>query len=198
MSTDKNKRTVIDASVFRTCGLDFMRNINKPYTLYYDETNNIRSLSLTETGLNHEILDCFVLGGLALEPGAELSDIGTLRAQLRIQPSAPEMKLKHIAQGDYVSCLNSHKMEQFLTWVQAAPAYIHFSNFSVLNWSIVDLIDSLLDHDRFKELTLARDELKNELHALVKPNPLEYFRLLKKFDYPNVVPERIPDFLKAV
>ncbi|WP_157782695.1 hypothetical protein, partial [Pseudomonas syringae] len=69
MSTDKNKRTVIDASVFRTCGLDFMRNINKPYTLYYDETNNIRSLSLTETGLNHEILDCFVLGGLALECG---------------------------------------------------------------------------------------------------------------------------------
>ena len=69
------------------------------YTLYYDETNNIRRLTLTDSGLNHDALDCFVLGGIALEPGAALPDIAALRALLRIQESAPEMKLKHLVQG---------------------------------------------------------------------------------------------------
>lgn len=42
------------------------------------------------------------------------------------------------------------------------------------------------------------NELKNELHALVRPNPLGYFRLLQTFDYPNVAIKRIPEFVKAV
>ncbi|WP_122564443.1 DUF3800 domain-containing protein [Pseudomonas viridiflava] len=198
MIDDSSEKIVIDAGLFRFPGQDLMKNINKAYTLYYDETNNIRRLSLTGTGLNHEVLDCFVLGGVALGPGASLPDINALRAQLRIQPSVKELKLKHLAQGDYITCLNSNKLEQFLTWLLESPAYIHFSNFSILNWSIVDLIDSLLDHDQFETYTSIRDDLKNELHAIVRLEPLGYFRLLKTFDYPNVPSARIPEFLKAV
>lgn len=198
MTDDSCEKTVIDARLFRVPELYLMRNINEAYTLYYDESNNIRSLSLTETGLNHEVLDCFVLAGVALEPGERLPDIGDLRARLRIQPSASELKLRHLAQGDYLACLNSHKVELFLDWLLASPAYIHFSNFSILNWSIVDLIDSLLDHAQFEHLTSIRRELKNELHAIVRLDPLGYFRLLKTFDYPNIAPARIADFLKAV
>jgi hypothetical protein len=177
MTDDSYEKTVIDAGLFRFPGQDFVRNINKPYTLYYDETNNIRSLSLTGTGLNHEVLDCFVLGGVALGPGTSLPDIDALRALLRIQPSVKELKLKHLAHGDYITCLSSNKLEQFLRWLLASPGYIHFSNFSILNWSIVDLIDSLLDHDQFQAYTSIRDALKNELHAMVRPEPLGYFRL---------------------
>ena len=75
MIDDSSEKIVIDAGLFRFPGQDLMKNINKAYTLYYDETNNIRSLSLTGTGLNHEVLDCFVLGGVALGPGASLPDI---------------------------------------------------------------------------------------------------------------------------
>ncbi|WP_439125915.1 MAG: DUF3800 domain-containing protein (plasmid) [Pseudomonas rhizophila] len=198
MSEDSCEKNIFDARLFRVPALEFMRNINKAFTLYYDETNNIRSLSLTETGLNHEVLDCFVLGGVALEHGTNLPDIGALRKLLRIQPSVQELKLKHLAQGGYTTCLDSHKLEQFLSWLLSSQAYIHFSNFSILNWSIVDLIDSLLDHDRFATYTSIRDELKNELHAMVRLNPMGYFRLLKTFDYPNVGPEYIREFLKAV
>lgn len=69
---------------------------------------------------------------------------------------------------------------------------------SVLNWSIVDLIDSLVVSKRFRHLVEKHAELKNELHALVRPDPLGYFRLLKTFSYPNVAVERIPEFLGAV
>ena len=114
MKNEKPEASVIDVCSFRLGELDLMPNIHKHYTLYYDETNNIRRLALTDTGLNHDALDCFVLGGIALEPGAELPDIGALRSQLRIQPSAPEMKLRHLVQGDYAACLGSHKLEYVL------------------------------------------------------------------------------------
>ena len=72
MKNEKPEASVIDVCSFRLGELDLMPNIHKHYTLYYDETNNIRRLALTDTGLNHDALDCFVLGGIALEPGAEL------------------------------------------------------------------------------------------------------------------------------
>jgi len=80
MSNEKPEESAVDVGSFRSFGLDFMPNIHKRYTLYYDETNNIRRLALTDTGLNHDALDCFVLGGIAVEPGAELPDIAALRA----------------------------------------------------------------------------------------------------------------------
>ncbi len=198
MNNEKPKEFAFDVNCFRPTWLDFMPNIHKPYTLYYDETNNIRRLALTATGLNHEALDCFVLGGIALEPRAVLPDVAALRAKLRIQPLAPEMKLKHLVQGDYAACLGSRKVEYFLAWLLEAPVYIHYSNCSVLNWSIVDLIDSLIVSERFRHLGEVHDDLKNELHALVRLDPLGYFHLLKTFDYPNVAVERIPEFVRAV
>lgn len=198
MSREKPEESIIDVNRFRPIGLDFMQNVDKRYTLYYDETNNIRRLVLAGTGLNHDALDCFVLGGIALEPRAVLPDIAALRAQLRIQPSAREIKLRHLVQGDYAACLDSRKVEHFLAWLLDAPAYIHYSNFSVLNWSIVDLIDSLIVSHRFRHLIAVHNELKNELHALVRLDPLAYFRLLKTFNYPDVAVERIPEFVRSV
>lgn len=198
MANENSEESTIDVNRFRPIGLDFMANIQKRYTLYYDETNNIRRLVLTDTGLNHDALDCFVLGGIALEPGTVLPDVSALRARLGIQPSAPEMKFKHIAHGDYAACLDSRKVEHFLTWLLEAPVYIHYSNFSVLNWSIVNLIDSLIFSERFRHLVDVHDKLKNELHALVRHDPLGYFRLLRTFNYPNVAVERIPEFVKAI
>lgn len=63
---------------------------------------------------------------------------------------------------------------------------------------IVDLIDSLIVHERFRHLGAVHDKLKNELHALVRLDPLSYFRLLQTFDYPCVSVERVPEFVRAV
>jgi hypothetical protein len=198
MKNEKLEAPTLDVSQLRPAWLGLMQNIHKRYTLYYDETNNIRRLMLKETGLNHDALDCFVLGGIALDSGSVLPDIKELRAHLRIQPSAPEMKLKHLVQGDYAACLDSRKVEDFLVWLLKGPCYIHYSNFSVLNWAIVDLIDSIVINEHFQHLIGVGNELKNELHARVRRDPLAYFRLVKTFGYPNVPSERIPEFLHAV
>lgn len=52
--------------------------------------------------------------------------------------------------------------------------------------------------ERFRHLEAEHDELKNELHALVRLDPYGYFQLLQTFDYPCVAVERIPEFVRAV
>jgi hypothetical protein len=37
-------------------------NVDKAYTFYYDETNNVRKLHLTPDGMNIRKPECFVLG----------------------------------------------------------------------------------------------------------------------------------------
>nr|WP_180166517.1 DUF3800 domain-containing protein [Stenotrophomonas sp. SbOxS2]NYT99361.1 DUF3800 domain-containing protein [Stenotrophomonas sp. SbOxS2] len=198
MNITKSNLPLLELRHFRSPELTWIPNTDTPFTLYYDETNNIRRLALTESGLNHQALDCFVLGGIALRPGARLPEIESLRRKARIQPSTKELKLKHFAEGDYAACLDSAKLEIFLTWVLDAPVHLHFSNFSVLNWAIVDLVDSILAVDRYRPLQEIHQDLKTELHALVRTDPLGYFQLLKTFDYPNIAPERHAEFLHAV
>lgn len=77
------------------------RNRDLPIQLYYDETNNIRSLTLEELGLNVLGNQAFVIAGVALMPGCEISGWDQLRKLLRIQPSAKEIKFEHVAKGGY-------------------------------------------------------------------------------------------------
>ena len=42
-----------------------LHRADTPYTLYYDETNNIRRLHVTADGLNVGEPGCFVLAGVA-------------------------------------------------------------------------------------------------------------------------------------
>ncbi|MDM0055230.1 DUF3800 domain-containing protein [Variovorax fucosicus] len=192
------ERRVINISGFRSPKLIDIPTAEKKYSLFYDETNNIRKLALTETGLNQDALDCFVLGGVALNPGVELNGVSQLKRELHIPANAPEMKFRHLAWGTYEKVLSSARLGLFLEWMLASPVYIHFSNFSVLNWSIVDLVDSILAEEQFRELQSYHMDLKNELHSIVRQDPLGYFRLLKTFDYPNVAHERTGEFVKTV
>jgi hypothetical protein len=194
----EEKRNVIDLAKFRDPRLRFYPTTENSYSLFYDETNNIRKLALTETGLNQDALDCFVLGGVAMKPGMVLKDIAQLKHELRIQPNAPEMKLKHVAWGTYEKVLSSSRLSIFLEWLLESPLYIHFCNFSVLNMSIVDLVDSILAEKSFGELAPHHIELKNELHSIVRQDPLSYFKLIRTFNYPNVAHERTEEFVRAV
>lgn len=198
MKTSISSPPLLDLRHFRSPELVWIPNADIPYTLYYDETNNIRRLILTEFGLNHSSLDCFVLGGIALRPEERLPEIASLRRSARIQNSAKELKFKHFAEGDYASCLDSAKLEIFLAWVLEAPVHVHVSNFSVLNWAIVDLVDSILIVDRYRHLLDTHRDLKTELHALVRTDCVGYFQLLRRFGYPNIAPEMTAEFLRSV
>lgn len=64
---------------------------DEKYIFYYDETNNIRKLHLTEDGSNAEFKN-FVLGGIVHHADKSLGDTDSLIKSLVLQKSAKEIK----------------------------------------------------------------------------------------------------------
>lgn len=165
--------------------------------MFYDETNNIRRLTLSEVGLNAPENRSFVLAGIALQPGQRIENIDTLRAKLQIQANAAEIKFRHVAQGDYEAVLSSHRLNSFLTWLLDEGILIHYSTLNVLYWSLVDIIESLMA-DNASAVSAYHLHLKSELYDVVTRSPAEFMLLLHSFGYPNVGRNSIRAFLGAV
>jgi len=171
------------------------KNINSHYIFYYDETNNIRKLWFKhENKLNIEIEDLsknFILGGVAHLESQVNFNIDILKNSLNLPPNIKEMKLKHIAKGDFLSCLKSKKLETFLNWLLSNNLLIHYSNLNLLYWSLIDILESMIPKDLF----VIHMELKTTLNELVKVNLEQFLLILYKYNYPNIDREKTNDFI---
>lgn len=167
------------------------------YIFYYDETNNVRSLYLTDKGTNAEFKN-FVIGGIVHPACKTIDNAEELISALSLQKTAKEIKFRQLATGDFLGVLNSKKIKTFLKWLLDNDIYIHYSNFNTFYWSIVDIIDSLWSHPPLKGLMQYASELKNELFRLSSFNKPEFLKILKKFNYPNISHHKRHDFLKEL
>ncbi|WP_435626579.1 DUF3800 domain-containing protein [Candidatus Ferrigenium straubiae] len=174
-----------------------LRNWDKPFSMFYDETNNIRRLTLSEVGLNSPENRNFILAGIVLHPGQHLENIDTLRATLRIQANAPEIKFKHVAHGDYEAILASRGLNSFLAWLLDEGILIHYSQLNVLYWALIDIVESLMPGNAFG-INEYHTHLKSELYDVVSRSPAEFMSLLHSYTYPNVDRSKISAFLGAV
>ncbi len=166
------------------------------YVMYYDETNNIRRLYVRPDGLNAPEPQCFVVGGVAHPPPVRSLSLDELRGTLRIQKSAAELKLKHIAKGDLLELVDNARMETFLAWIKDRGLFIHYSVLDPLYWSIVDVVDSILwEHDE-QVLFVHHMRLKNDLYAVLRHDYGQTVALFQRYSYPNVGRERRPAFIE--
>jgi hypothetical protein len=168
----------------------------KRLIIYYDETNNVRKLLLTDNGFNVSRYDNFVLGGVAVNEEADVICLDDLRNILRIQSSASEIKFDLVAKGDFERVLESKKLTNFFKWLLSRKIKIHYTNMNILHWSILDIIESIVANDCFSNYIPFHRELKNELHRIVVRNVLDFLALLKSFDYPNIDRSTTSYFIK--
>ena len=168
-----------------------------PLRLYYDETNNVRRLTLSEVGLNNDPDRMFALAGIALKPGKEIVGWYALRKEMGIQVSATEIKYKHVAPPEYEGALASERLTTFLEWLTESETLIHYSVLDVLFWSVLDIIESLMADERVN-IYEVHMELKNELAFAVKVDPKAFMTLVHGFGYPNLNRADVPAFLKCV
>lgn len=187
---------IIQADTYRS-PLYVRPNWDQPLRMYYDETNNIRRLKLSEVGLNAPADKTFAIAGIALKPGQSLSGWQELRQTMSIQVSATEVKFKHVAPPDYEGALNSNKLSALLNWLIEADALIHYSVLDVLYWSILDIVESLMPDDRLAIVEF-HSELKNELYFAVTLDPNAFMMLLHSFGYPNLQRPDVGPFLETV
>jgi hypothetical protein len=156
------------------------------YTLYYDETNNIRRLLITPDGLNVRNPQCFVLGGVAHTGTVRDLNVETLRMALNIQKSAKEIKLKHLGKGDFLDLLDIQKVTTFLDWLLAERLFIHYQVLDVMYWSIVDIVDSIVTELGQAELMVIAPALKSDLYAVLRDDLDGTVKLLNRYTYPDV------------
>ncbi|MBO9501632.1 hypothetical protein [Brevundimonas sp. A19_0] len=193
----------------RTIDVDEMRNpviamhdlinVDTAYTVYYDETNNIRRLHVTPEGLNVGDPKCFVLGGIAYD--GPMRDLGfdRLSSALRLQPSAKELKFSHLAKGDFLDVLGASKVATLLEWLNAEGLFIHYEALDPLYWSTVDIVDSILaEDDENPILMMMGPALKNDLHGVLRADLTCMIDLFQRYTYPNVGRDRRKAFISEL
>lgn len=176
-------------------GMNNLTNVDSDYKLYYDETNNIRRLHLTNEGLNVRSPQCFVLGGIAHRSAPPELDFEELRKVFQLQKSTLELKLEHLGKGDFPKLLNSWRIEALLDWLHSQDIFVHYQVLDPLYWSIVDVVDSIITEDGSVQLMMNAPLLKNTLYAILRTNVETTADLLGRYNYPEVGPAGRAAFL---
>lgn len=159
--------------------------LDEEYTFFYDETNNIRKFWIRDDGFNEQPKN-FVLGGIVHKKSEPLNGLNELVKSLHIQKSAKEIKFNQLATGSYLGVLNSKKIRTLLEWLIANGVFIHYSNFNILYWSLVDIVDSLWDEPELHQYMEYVVHIKSELFNLANADLDRLVPILKKYRFPNV------------
>ena len=164
-------------------------------TFYHDETNNIKKLRLDAKGLNVAEPAIFVLGGVVHDGAPRSLDIQPLRDAMCIQKSADEIKLKHVAKGEFLDLLKSDKLTAFLQWISDSGLVIHYHALDPLYWSLIDIMDSILYRLGEPRLIEFHAVLKADLATLLRANLSATTDIFFRYNYPNLAPESRKPFL---
>ena len=183
------------------------------YTLFYDESNNVRALRLEgdqyniDNDKNQIASPNFVLGGIACKDGVQDPNFETLRAKLRIhQKSATELKFKHLVeikanhtqQEAFGIALNSARCCALFEWLEENEIFIHYQVTNLVYWTFLDIIEDLVlclnQPNEYEDQFF----YKNCLYRLIKLNKPGFLALMSKFDYPNISHEKSLPFLQEL
>lgn len=167
------------------------------YTIYLDESSNGIKFKFkdTEGNTNVKWYNDFILAGLAYEGEEPPIDIDDLFVKFKLQDNIIDAKLKNIAKYNgednrrIMDIINSKKVSILLDEINKCEnLYIHWATESLIYFSIVDIVDSVL------EVNLDIDNVKNVLYKYVIKDLNAFCAKLAKFDYPNIKCCNISDF----
>lgn len=191
MSEESPNTIVLNAEKLRAgmllniFGEQSLYGLDEEYAFFYDETNNIRKFWIREDGFNERPKN-FVLGGIVYKKSEPLTGFHELIKSLHIQKSAKEIKFNQLAAGSYLGVLNSKKLRTFLAWLIENGVFVHYNNFNILYWSLVDIVDSLWDEPELRQYMPYVLHIKNELFNLANADLDRLVPILKKYRFPNV------------
>lgn len=182
-------------------------------TFYYDESNNHRKLWIDpdrraynidrDTNRKVPVGRNFVLGGVVHYGASSSADVSALITSLRVQKGLEEIKFKHIASGDFGSCLKSAKVEALLDWLLESDLYIHFFNVNLEYWAFLDIVDDCvmwchgnripLDISSLDDITT----LKDALYRVIRIDREAFLDMACAFGYPNIE-DKTAHFVRAL
>jgi len=189
-------------------GLSFLRKLvrtqnpdcdfDSAYMFFYDETNNHRKFVVRPTSFNVAHEGNFVLGGLVFTGSAP--PVHELHQLLSLQASVKEIKLKNLASGDFLQCLQSPKLSTFLTFLLQQNVFVHVKSVNLLYYVLVDIVDSLVgalpEDERSRYLVYDRP-MKSNLYDIAKNELPQVIALLHRYEAPNIAAADVRPFVQA-
>lgn len=168
-------------------GID-VQHIEKTETLYYDESGNIKHLKIKNGKLNSDYREVFVLGGVQAEDSISKDE---LLASLGCEDDK-ELKANKLLRGDFLQILRKQHLSQVLQLVEQKGWHIHFCVVQVLYYAFVDIVDSIekLRHNPMAYKAALYNVLKSDIELTVNH--------FKKYKYPNIDTNKIPEFLDGI
>jgi hypothetical protein len=103
-----------------------------------------------------------------------------------------------VAKNDFEKVLGSRKLTKVLQWLRERDIGIHYMNLNVLNWVILDIVESIVAEDAFADVLMFQRELKNELHYIATRDLPGFLTIMQTYTFPDIPREKTSDFIREV
>lgn len=185
-------KEIIDCTSYRDDsillnGLD-EKKMDSHYKLFFDESGNTRCFWIKDGKYNVDPFTHFVLGGIVAD---NTVDFEYARNRIGCNATVQEIKSKNVYKGDFVTCLKSSTLKNYLDLIIEQKWLIHFSAVELFYYSIVDIVDSIMEVD------VDNCQIKNELYRILRHNISMTQHLMVQYEYPNVRDIKKKDFLNS-
>jgi hypothetical protein len=172
----------------------------KKYSLYYDESNNIRKLVLDGDGYNidndpnQDQSPIFVIAGIAFSEKSKDVDFEDLRKQLYLQKLVTELKLanmvkiraKYTPTQAFNYALGSKKIKALFKYLLSNNIFIHYEMINTVYWSFLDIIEDLVLCTNDPKDIVNQFTYKDCLYRLIKIDKENFLSLMTQSNYPNI------------
>lgn len=160
-------------------------------TLYFDETDNIKQVRITEKkdlNIKEKLNACFVLGGISTEETISLSELYGIMGK----HNNKELKSSSDLQKDFPGLMKNQKVEKMLDLIYSRRWCVHFIMVQPIYYSFVDIIDSLFDSN------MDTRSLKSVFYRILKSNEDYSIPIFIRYQYPSIQKSDVESFLKEL
>ncbi len=182
---------------------------NSNYTLYYDETNNIRSLSFEfdkyniDNDQNQTSSPIFILSGVAHRVTRITANFDKLLTELRLQKTTSELKFSQMVkikasyspEEAFKYALGSSRFKTFFDWLLDSELFIHCSMINTIYWGFIDIIEDMVLCSGEQSDFLNHLAYKDYLYRLIKLDKSGFISLMHRYEFPNISKDKSLSFL---
>lgn len=123
-----------------------IQNVGVQKNVFYDESNNYRSVYFRNGKLNIPEDNNFVQAGIVDDNNNAEFTFEELKLQLKIhQKSLQEIKAKNIFSGDFIDVVNADRTLLFILFIDKYKYPIHVTNLNILYWVVIDIVQSIIE-----------------------------------------------------
>lgn len=185
-------KEILDCTSFRNAtiqlnGLD-VKKMDSHYTMYFDESGNVRCFWIKDGKYNIDPFTHFVLGGIVA--GTSI-DFEYAKKRIGCNVTVKEIKSRNVYKGDFETCLKSTMLKNFLDLIIEQEWMVHFSAVELFYYAIVDIVDSIIEVDADIY------QIKNELYRILRHDISMTQHIMVQYEYPNVSEKNKKEFLKS-